>query len=548
MAHNIVWNGFKQMEWDGSNRRPSSGLQQQPGMDQLPGGGTILQQQQQQQQRLENERELQRNIHDAHAVARPVESENIGAVHGRRLSSSEMMRLSSSTGARSSEELGNMVSGSNPVNQLDQYYQSPSQLQQGSAVGPTGPSHYSPDPNSYESHTTHLPASAGSSSTKPPSSSSSFAKLHSSSISVDASDMGHSMGQVQKPGFATSASHDMVTQSSTTNTYDMPTITSSGHHNISTASTAAVPTSSSLFQSSSFPYGVQNYEQTSVASNKSMTHQVMQESTYQQQPPVPSTSMPTSSLPPVSDPSTSAASLKMLQLQQQQQQLLEQQQQQEEQKKQIQEQQRLLEEQKKMLEQQKLQQQQDELAQREIQRKKQETAAAAAAAVAAAAVDDKANALMEELSKLQSAVDSTLKKRTKVVEKKEKFIVSPPSPSPSPSPPPFMGGGKKGKTFRFVESSPSPEQDYSPDSPETAGPRKAIVLRDYDLDDYKSSSEEESESESDKEQVYYDHNPGEVYTIPEEEDEGGSPTGGDLVTSLKKKTGKSRIGFHGLHV
>lgn len=36
----------------------------------------------------------------------------------------------------------------------------------------------------------------------------------------------------------------------------------------------------------------------------------------------------------------------------------------------------------------------------------------------------------------------------------------------------------------------------------------------------------------------YQHSPGEVYTIPEEEDEGGSPTGADLVTSLSNRPGK----------
>lgn len=34
---------------------------------------------------------------------------------------------------------------------------------------------------------------------------------------------------------------------------------------------------------------------------------------------------------------------------------------------------------------------------------------------------------------------------------------------------------------------------------------------------------------------FYDHSPGEVYTIPEEEDEISSPTSGDGVTSLRKR-------------
>lgn len=119
----------------------------------------------------------------------------------------------------------------------------------------------------------------------------------------------------------------------------------------------------------------------------------------------------------------------------------------------------------------------------------------------------------------------------------------------------------------FISKSPPLSGDVqSPESP--PGPRKAIVLREHDLDDYKSSSEEESVESDDSDRggggdhdggrkggagpsgsgsgggggsgggdLYYDHSPGEVYTIPEEEDEGGSPTGGDLVTSLKHQQG-----------
>lgn len=46
---------------------------------------------------------------------------------------------------------------------------------------------------------------------------------------------------------------------------------------------------------------------------------------------------------------------------------------------------------------------------------------------------------------------------------------------------------------------------------------------------------------------FYDHSPGEVYTIPEEEDEAGSPTSGDGVTSLRKRRlvgGESSIRRH----
>lgn len=161
-------------------------------------------------------------------------------------------------------------------------------------------------------------------------------------------------------------------------------------------------------------------------------------------------------------------------------------------------------------------------------------------------VDEKASALMEELSRLQSAVDSTLKRRQRQQEqeiRQDRFQpIRSRSPSPSPSP--------RGSPFESPLQSPprkikSPGKGGgSPESPDDVpGPRKAIVLKEHDLDDYKSSSDEESGESDDSDEgrkrgtsggdVYYDHSPGEVYTIPEEEDEGGSPTGGDLVTSLK---------------
>jgi hypothetical protein len=172
--------------------------------------------------------------------------------------------------------------------------------------------------------------------------------------------------------------------------------------------------------------------------------------------------------------------------------------------------------------------------------------------------DEKTNALLEELSKLQSAVDNTLKRRQRhKLETEEQagdeqyssFMTRSRSPSPSPSP-----RGSPGKSGESMSPLPSPERpsyfesterespEDDDDEEEAPAPRKAIVLREHDLDDYKSSSDEESESDgSDEErkgvaggEVYYDHSPGEVYTIPEEEDEGGSPTGGDLVTSLKR--------------
>lgn len=37
---------------------------------------------------------------------------------------------------------------------------------------------------------------------------------------------------------------------------------------------------------------------------------------------------------------------------------------------------------------------------------------------------------------------------------------------------------------------------------------------------------------------FLDHSPGEVYTIPEEEEEAASPTGGDGVTSLRHRGGQ----------
>jgi len=180
-------------------------------------------------------------------------------------------------------------------------------------------------------------------------------------------------------------------------------------------------------------------------------------------------------------------------------------------------------------------------------------------------VDEKTNALLEELSKLQSAVDSTLKRRQRQKESAEEQDTSMYSSSllrsrsPSPSPSPRGSPGKSGESMSPLPSPDRPPEYFSPDrdSPEEEdesmpAPRKAIVLREHDLDDYKSSSDEESESEgSDEErkvvtggEVYYDHSPGEVYTIPEEEDEGGSPTGGDLVTSLNKRPGKRMQLWH----
>lgn len=47
----------------------------------------------------------------------------------------------------------------------------------------------------------------------------------------------------------------------------------------------------------------------------------------------------------------------------------------------------------------------------------------------------------------------------------------------------------------------------------------------------------------------YDHSPGEVYTIPEEEEEAGSPTSGDGVTSLRQRRlvgGERSVGADGL--
>lgn len=167
-------------------------------------------------------------------------------------------------------------------------------------------------------------------------------------------------------------------------------------------------------------------------------------------------------------------------------------------------------------------------------------------------IDEKANSLMEELSKLQSAVDSTLKRRQRQQTSQAedsiagfRFTPSPRTRSPSPSP---TSPIREPFSFKSPESPlRSPPRSVfrspieSPDSPEVPGVRKAIVLKEHDLDDYKGSSDEESGSGSDEERrgmiasdAFYDHSPGEVYTIPEEEDEGGSPTGGDLVTSLNR--------------
>ena len=177
---------------------------------------------------------------------------------------------------------------------------------------------------------------------------------------------------------------------------------------------------------------------------------------------------------------------------------------------------------------------------------------------------DKANALMEELSKLQSAVESySIKRRERESQPEDTQVpFSGPSPTPpshshsrsrsrSRSPSPSPTKESPGKSFESLSPLPSPisliqspgmESPESPDS-QFPQPRKAIVVNEQELDEYKSSTDEESESDSDEERKvvavseavsFYDHSPGEVYTIPEEEDEGGSPTGGDLVTSLNR--------------
>lgn len=196
-------------------------------------------------------------------------------------------------------------------------------------------------------------------------------------------------------------------------------------------------------------------------------------------------------------------------------------------------------------------------------------------------LDEKASSLMEELSKLQSAVDNTLKRRqrqTPVTGGTDRSLrFSPRSRSPSPSPMTSPVRDRFG-VFKSPPESPNSPQRFSrsppkldfgspidsPDSPEVPGVRKAIVLKEHDLDDYKSSSDEEGmgeESDDDDleehpgssrkgggvimmgahHEAFYDHSPGEVYTIPEEEDEGGSPTGGDLVTSLSSRPGECYI-------
>lgn len=57
-----------------------------------------------------------------------------------------------------------------------------------------------------------------------------------------------------------------------------------------------------------------------------------------------------------------------------------------------------------------------------------------------------------------------------------------------------------------------------------------------------SEGEESDESDGSGEETgpstahpFYDRSPGEVYTIPEEEEEAASPTGGDGVTSLRQR-------------
>ncbi|CAG7718625.1 unnamed protein product [Allacma fusca] len=187
--------------------------------------------------------------------------------------------------------------------------------------------------------------------------------------------------------------------------------------------------------------------------------------------------------------------------------------------------------------------------------------------------DSNTDALMEELSKLQSAVESySLKRRERQkreveTELPDSYTRLSPSPisrsrSPSPSPSPKDSPGKSGESMSPIHSlspvyhSPQGGRD-SPESPESEypAPRKAIVMKEHDLDDYKSSTDEDTDSDSEEERktglggsevvAYYDHSPGEVYTIPEEEDEGGSPTGGDLVTSLNRPGIQGSMGENG---
>lgn len=101
-----------------------------------------------------------------------------------------------------------------------------------------------------------------------------------------------------------------------------------------------------------------------------------------------------------------------------------------------------------------------------------------------------------------------------------------------------------------VRLSPGSPYSTSPVSDDESSREKAILSDIKSLEESSLISSHTENEESDKKVIsgapsiisqgillepFYDHSPGEVYTIPEEEDEISSPTSGDGVTSLRKR-------------
>ncbi|XP_046683058.1 uncharacterized protein LOC124369228 [Homalodisca vitripennis] len=101
-----------------------------------------------------------------------------------------------------------------------------------------------------------------------------------------------------------------------------------------------------------------------------------------------------------------------------------------------------------------------------------------------------------------------------------------------------------------VRLSPGSPYSTSPASDDESSREKSILSEIKNLNESSLISNQTESEELDKNKVntgpslvgqgillepFYDHSPGEVYTIPEEEDEISSPTSGDGVTSLRKR-------------
>lgn len=101
-----------------------------------------------------------------------------------------------------------------------------------------------------------------------------------------------------------------------------------------------------------------------------------------------------------------------------------------------------------------------------------------------------------------------------------------------------------------VRLSPGSPYSTSPTSDDESSREKSILSDIKNLNESSLISNQTESEELDKAKVntapsivgqgvlmepFYDHSPGEVYTIPEEEEEISSPTSGDGVTSLRKR-------------